>query len=253
MNEEIKPTTTAPIAAPKKIDVKQRGMLLLQIIGVIVVVFIAASLYRTVANQASQLEAANKDVLEQKDQLSSLTAQVNSLNDKIKEYKTQADAVETSVNEEKETVASLKKNYDGLEAKMTDLNQEFDDKFGRISKEVGDVKQLVEPVKADISAMKEENQKWQKDYVAALSDLQTHVTRAAGLISQMRDEMNKKIDFISMVQEKMIKEAAAVPTVPTIKSPVSSTSEQVIRRQVLNSDLGSGMDKAEYSVQNSSK
>ncbi len=238
--------------APKKDNVTKRAAIFLQVIVVVVIVFIGASLYRTILDQASQLEVTKNNVNEQKDQVSSLSAQISSLNDKIKEYKKQSDDLDASVAQEKETVDAMKKNYDALEVKINDLNQEFDDKFGRLSKEITDVKELVGPVKDDIALMKEDTQKWQKDYVAALSDLQVHVTRAAGLIAQMRDEVNKKIDFISMVQEKMIKDAAVANSIPMVSKPTEDP-DRTVHHQIMNSDLSEFKDKADYKAETTTK
>ena len=257
MTEEtkIEPKTEFKMALkeePKKNNVLQRGILFLQVIVIIGLGVAFLSLYRTMSNQAVHVESMEKDVLVGKDQISSLTAQISSLNEKIKDYKNQGDALEASVAQEKETVASLKKNYDAFETKFNDLSQEDDDKFGRLSKEVNDVKTLVVPVKDELTAIKEDNKKWQKDYVTALSDLQAHVTRAAGLIAQMRDEVNKKIEYISMVQEKMIKDSVAAANAPAaVKAP--EPSEEVVHHQVLNSNLPEAKDKADYQAPNPSK
>ena len=235
--------------APKSNNALKRGGFIFTVLFAAALIFLGASAYRTLLSQAVVLEQTKKNILEQKDQVSGLNAQINSLNDKIKEYKKQSDALEVFVSEDKETVSSLKKNFDALGVRINDLNQEFDDKFGRFSKEIADVKTMVGPVSQDLKAVKEDNKKWQKDYVTALSDLQQHVTRAAGLISQMRDEVNKKIEYISMVQEKMIKDATAAANAPVVLKQ-SEPSEEVVHRQVLNSSSPEAKDKTDVQVQN---
>ena len=231
--------------APKK-NILKLGAPFLPVVLIIVLGFVCLNLHRALINQGAFLESIEKDVLVGKDQISSLTSQYSLLNNAIKENKKQMETLDTTVSSFSEVSASIKKSYEAQESKITDLNQEIDDKFGRLSKEVGEMKNLVGPVKEDVLAMKESSKKWQADHETAMKDLQDHVNRAAGLIAQMRDEMNKKVDFLSMVQEKMIKDIAANNAVPAAIKKLEDSTEKVVHHQILNSSLPEATDKSSY-------
>lgn len=229
---------------PKKNSVLSRVGIFFQILGFILVIVACAIFYRSLMLQSTALDQIQKELTEQKDQVSSLNAQVTSLNFKVKEFKLQSEGAEKFVADSKENISTVRKSQEDLETKVADITQDVDDKFGRLTKDVNDLKAIVNPLKIDISMVRDENKTWQKDYTTALSDMEKHVTRAAGLVAQMRDEMNKKIEFISMVQEKMLREMGSTSAVPlTVQKPEDSS--QVVHRQTLNSDMDHPQDKTQ--------
>ncbi len=260
MTEESKPTPQATPTLgvpPQKKGFKIKAGAVLTVLAVLILGAGEAVIFLRHSNQIDQTQ---KDAVDQKDMLNSVNVQISSLNDKLKEMKKQNDALEVAIAGQQGTVDSIRKDYGvfqvkakSVEGKLSELKEEFNDKFVRSEKEIRDVRTLIEPLKSGINLVKDNTEAWQKDYMATLNDLQNRVAQVSADVEKADQELYKKIEFISMVQEKMIRDLSLDNPSLRGKSPEIPDPTQVMRRETVNNSQPEPQEKIDQPAEDLSK